>query len=60
MKSKYNFEIIFEKLEEAKKNQSEIDNETFNTTEKVLDDIEYLKQVFQGSQDSEYGTFTRT
>ena len=60
MKSKYNFEIIFRKLEEAKEEQSQIDNSDFTISKQIDEQIEELKKYYDDISTSEMETFTRS
>ena len=55
----YNFEILFEKLEEAKTDQDlfTIDFEQFH---EVDEHIQYLRQYTEAVHEEEYQTFTRS
>lgn len=58
-KSKYNFEILFEKLEEEKRLIQNQDLKfEINEVKEVLDEIDYLKEVFD-SEDERGATLTR-
>lgn len=60
MKSKYNFEIIFRKLEEAKDEQSQIDSSDFTISKQIDEQIEELKKYYDDLSASEMETFTRS
>lgn len=56
--SKYNFKILFEKLEEEKKKQeNELEIDLIGVR-KVLDEIEYLKEIFDPEEEN-FSTYTR-
>lgn len=58
-KSKYNFELLFEKLEEEKELMQKQDLKfEINEIKEVLDEIEYLKEVFD-TEDENGSTLTR-
>jgi len=57
---KYNFEILFEKIEEAMKGNSYlpyIDNQLLKQVDK---DIEYLRRYIEAINESEYLTYSRS
>lgn len=58
-KEKYNFKIIFEKLEEAKKEQSHIDDSDLAASKNINDQIRKLKEFYDDSA-QELETYTRS
>ncbi len=58
-KQKYNFEIIFVKLEEAKKDQSQISDSDFAASKEINEQIRKLKEYYDDSS-QELETYTRS
>jgi len=58
-KKKYNFEIVFKKLEEAKEEQKLIDNSDFLINKEIHEHIRELKEFYDESQE-ELETYTRS
>lgn len=57
---KYNFEIIFEKIEETKKNGECCNNVDMDIFEEVNSDIRELEEYTKLFKESEYHIYTRT
>jgi hypothetical protein len=58
-KKKYNFEIVFKKLEEAREEQKLIDNSDFLINKEIQEHIRELKEFYDESQ-KELETYTRS
>ena len=60
MARKYNFEIIFKKLEEVKEEQSQIENSDYIIIKEIDEQIEDLKRYYEDLSDIEMETYTRS
>jgi uncharacterized protein YfkK (UPF0435 family) len=60
MSTKYNFNIIFEKLEEAKKNQKLFNNGILENADHISEEIKNLKNIYDDIQEAKHEIFTRT
>jgi len=56
---KYNFDIVFRKLKEAKKKQDQIGNVDFVISEEIHEHIRELKEFYDDTS-QEMETYTRT
>jgi hypothetical protein len=60
MAQKYNFKIIFKKLEEVKSEQNQIDESDFTISKEISDQIRELKESYEDIAPTEMGTYTRS
>ncbi len=60
MCKEYNFNIIFNKLEENKKEQGKLYFHDFVISKEISDEIQTLKEFYEGTSDPELETYTRT
>ena len=60
MVRKYNFEIIFKKLEEVKEEQSQIENSDYIIIKEIDEQIEDLKRYYDDLSEAEMETYTRS
>lgn len=60
MEKQYDFEILFEKLKEAKDESNNIENSELQLIAEITNEIEYLKEVTMGDINPEPVTFTRS
>ena len=56
---KYNFDIVFRKLEEVKEEQEQIEDSDFITSKKIQEQIRELKEYYDDSS-QELETYTRS
>ena len=57
---KYNFNIVFSKLEEAKREQDKIYPDDSVISEQIRDEIHTLKEFYDDIYNPEVETYTRT
>ncbi len=60
MEKQYNFNIIFEKLDEIKSEQNLIDNSDFIISEQINEQIKEIKDFCDNSSNTEIEIYTRT
>ena len=60
MTQKYNFKIIFKKLEEVKSEQNQIDESDFTISKEISEQIRELKESYEDLTLTEMGTYTRS
>lgn len=58
-KKRYNFDIIFRKLEVMKEEQGQIENSDFIISNEIQEQIRELKEYYDDSS-QELGTYTRS
>jgi len=56
---KYNFDIVFRKLEEVKEEQGQIENSDFIISKEIQEQIKELKEYYDDSS-QEIETYTRS
>ena len=58
-KKKYNFDIVFRRLEEAREEQKQIEDSDFIISKEIQDQIKELKEYYDDSS-QELETYTRS